>query len=374
MAGEKPHSLIVLVFLLAVSMPAFGQAVTPERRQEADRLITEGRELLEKGRIDDAAERFGRARKMNPFEVLAPFHLAECEVSKAPIGGTRDWAKRAFALLDEAIRVNPEFGGTYFLWGTIGGRLGDHRAAVFGFGNAHRLGYRITDARVGLATGLLYLGADLALTGGAEPDEIVGMLEDARERLLRLKEDPRFVGETRKAFHKMWITSMTELAGMYQRVERGAEAEEILTRLVGLEPEEHMHRFNRGKLYGSEGKFDEALAEYGKALELCDDPEWLDPHPLIAAIHSQRMERELAEKHFKIYLSAHPDDWGALHRLADHHARFGDFQPAVAAFKRCLEIAPGALWVMERLAAILLEAGEEEEAEKWLVLYRALQR
>ncbi len=80
----------------------------------------------------------------------------------------------------------------------------------------------------------------------------------------------------------------------------------------------------------------------------------------------------MQEKHFGIYLRAHPEDWAALHRLADHHARFGDLEAAEAGFKRCLQIAPPAVGIMERLAAILLEAGKETEAEMWLGLFKTL--
>ena len=152
-----------------------------------------------------------------------------------------------------------------------------------------------------------------------------------------------------------------------------SEAEKILKRLALLEPTNYRHCFNLGLIYGSTERWDQAITYYRKALDLCRDPEWLDPYPLMGYIYSMRNQAEKAEECFRLYLAKHPDSPKTRMKLGNHYLRIRKFKEAVEQFERCLELVWEKVGPMWRLAMTYRTMGNQVLADKWLTLFRLVE-
>lgn len=221
MSPLRTSTLVLILFVGALPC-VLGQTseITPESRAEAARLLAEGRILIAEGRLLDAAALFRRAWSLDPFDVMAPFHLAEVEYALGRRGADPEWVGRARELLVQAERVNPEFGGLPFLLGTIGREVGDFEIGIRGFSVAIERGYRLLDSRIGLAECLLRRGVQLSQDAAVDPEAAVRLLTDARDRLAVLMEDSRFDGPALERFRAEWIEARNFLAVAHHRAGR----------------------------------------------------------------------------------------------------------------------------------------------------------
>ncbi len=371
MAGFRLRSLAAALALVLASGAA-AQELTPEKAREADRLIAEGLKLLEGERFEKALGKFEKAGKLNEFDVRVPFYMAQCEFDLGFRTRDEKRIERARELLKQAERMDPRFGGTYFLWGIIGIRTGKYSDAVLGFQLSLKRGYKVKDSRANLAQALFFYGVELAKDEDRAADPIIRVFELARDHLEVLKDDLRFNPEMRANFRDLWLKSITNLAAMRQRANDLPQAERLLKQLMKLEPKNYLHPYNLGLVYGSSRQWDQALEYYRKALELCRDPDWLDPYPLMAYIYSMRGEPELAEKYFQTYLAKHPDDWRSRFQLADHYLRNDKLDLAIRGFERCLELSWEKILPIYKLNLAYRKAGKTEIADRWLSLFQQL--
>ena len=115
-----------------------------------------------------------------------------------------------------------------------------------------------------------------------------------------------------------------------------------------------------GLLYEQEGKLDQALEAYEKALRL--NPDYADSHNNLGAMHLKAGEIEKAVRAFR---KAHEIDGQApqpLVNLGNAYLQMKRFQDAVSAFGKALRMQPDSAEVHHNLGYAYLESGRLDDA------------
>lgn len=101
----------------------------PQNGRQDEICLRQGNELLSRGKLNEAAECYGKAISINP--VYAPAHLNLGFVLKEQ--GLHDDAARS---LEQAIRLNPKMEDAHYLLGGIAEAQGNLHAAIEGYDKA----------------------------------------------------------------------------------------------------------------------------------------------------------------------------------------------------------------------------------------------
>ncbi len=388
-------SVTVAVMLILTALPAaFGQAGEQPDPGRAFKLIKQAEERIGAEDFSGALEILARARTAAPTVARIPFMMATCHYNLGLRSGAPQPPDLAWKLLDQAIELDLDWGEPHFFAGVMSFNGGNYEAAVMGFQNALARAYRPKDSRMNLALSLFKWG--VVLSGENRPEEDlqkgIRVFTDSVDRFAALKDDLRFSVEDRKSFARHWIDSLVNLVAMLQRNEDYADAERVLNGLIRIQPGNYLHHYNLGLVLGGTMKnWDRALEEYRLSLELCDDPDWLEPYPMIGYILSNRArspeEEHEAESYFLKYVAKHPNSVSAYTRAGDHYkntafrqsvenaeVRNELLEKAVRSYERCMEIDPRNTPVMLKLSEVLRVAKRKEEAKRWKSLYDALKK
>ncbi|MFZ5662307.1 MAG: sulfotransferase [Pseudomonadota bacterium] len=121
------------------------------------------------------------------------------------------------------------------------------------------------------------------------------------------------------------------------RVGRHGEAIDVYRRLLVAHPHQADAWYNLGYLYKAQGRFDEALAAYQRALELgIAEPE--EVHLNRAAILSDHLRQDAAaERELRAALALNPRYAPALLNLGNLHEERGERDAAIQCYERLLE-------------------------------------
>lgn len=371
--------------LFEKSLEANPTVLTPTKTKASDRLVAVGRKLVEEGKPEEALAVMTYALRLNLYGPDAPYEMAVAEFAIANRDHRMEHVERAKELLQETVRRDPTHGRAFLLWGTIGLSTGQYEAAVQGFRGALDRATRIRDARAGLAQALFFLGVRGASDPAVNSDSLLPVFKEAVDLFETMKDDPGYPDAMRENFRDLWIKSLVNLAATHQKAEELAAAEAILKRLVEIEPENHLHFFNLGLYYGQVLKYDEALENYRRALDLAGTPDpddwgedpprnpWIAPYPMMGYIYSQRDEPELAEKYLSAFVRLNPTNLRGQYQLGKHYERVGRDADAVGPFMRCVEIDPTDVASIRELSLCLRKTGRTVEADQWLALYEAIE-
>ncbi|MHC4472542.1 MAG: tetratricopeptide repeat protein [Planctomycetota bacterium] len=362
------------VLLALLGATATGQEPMPPKAdvEEAAKAIRRGEALFEQGKVAEALAQFVRAKGLDPYEVIAPYKMAQCEFILGQREGDAKRFENARRLLREAQMLDPRWGEIYFLWGVIGAHTGRYGDAKVGFEQSLKRTWRIKECKVNLAQALFFYGVEQAKANVPHTD-VIRTFQEAVDRLETVKDDLEYPADMRAACRGLWIKALTNLAAMRQRANDLPEAEKVLGRLIRIEPTNYLHHYNLGLVHGASKRFEEAMRHYEKALELNPDETWLEPLKFMGYIHSQQDRPELAEKLLTRYLAGHPESWDAHYYLAEHYSRSGKLEESVRSYLRCIEIDRAKYTAMYRLAQVLRRVKRPDEADKWLDLYRTLE-
>jgi len=219
----------------------------------------------------------------------------------------------------------------------------------------------------------------LASYGAVDVREEQAQVRAALDRALRLAPDhaearmllaqvqgfhdrdwPAAEATTRRAIElspgNAWI--LTNAAQLFSYRGRAAEAEELLTRSIAIDPLSSRSYSALGQLLRTQGKDVEAEAAYRKALELT--PQRITCHHILAEILSQRGEHDAALSEVRL----EPAPWAQVTGLALVHWRAGHRGESDAALAR-LE-AEYAKYCGFQLAALYADRGNADAAFRWL--------
>jgi Flp pilus assembly protein TadD len=232
--------------------------------------------------------------------------------------------------------------------------------------------HRSREARALLAKSLLWLGGDLAAEERMTNEQIIQVFEDAESSLRILSRDEDYTEEEHREFELLRRKALVNLAAMHQRAKDLPRAEKIIRELIGLEPKNPERWYTLGLLLGFSGREEEAIAAYEKALELNDDPDWVDPCRPLGHLRSVGGDVKAADALLQRFVSKRPDSWDGWLTLGEHLFRDGRFKEAANAYVRCVELGPDGRDAVRNLYRALRRDGRGAEAEKWGVLFRLL--
>ncbi len=135
----------------------------------------------------------------------------------------------------------------------------------------------------------------------------------------------------------------------------------VLRDVQSLRADQHWH-LNEGRRLEQEGRIQEAVSHYHKAIEL--DSEFAAPHVNLVGSYGRLRRFDRAEAHYRSAVRLDPDieelhnNWGTVQVLRGHP------QEAIQSFKRVLEINPTSADGYLNLGSTLAELGRRVEAVK----------
>ena len=135
---------------------------------------------------------------------------------------------------------------------------------------------------------------------------------------------------------------------------------EALGYISGESPDTHN---NLGQRYQKQGKYEEAIEEFKKAIEL--NPRMTTAMNNLAICYSKLGRFQEAEKVYLKVIELHPQDAYAMNNLAVMYMESGRFDAAKRFAKRAIETEPNYANAYLTMGAIYANGGEFEEAERY---------
>ncbi|KKN44777.1 hypothetical protein LCGC14_0689650 [marine sediment metagenome] len=129
-------------------------------------------------------------------------------------------------------------------------------------------------------------------------------------------------------------------------------------------PKEKLFHGWLGALYRYDGKYDKALEEYNKVLEL--DPNYGEVHNELGYLYVYMKNFKKSLEHFKKYASLNPGDANPLDSTAEAYFLMGRLDEAIAKYKEALEIKPDWLGTFLKIGYIYALKEDYPEAMKWV--------
>jgi len=138
------------------------------------------------------------------------------------------------------------------------------------------------------------------------------------------------------------------------------DEESLWTRALACASNNSVALNNMGNLLVKRGKLDEAIAQYGKALDI--HPDYADARNNLGAALSAKGNLDEAIVQFRKALELIPDSAAACYNLGSALARKGNLEEAVAQYRKALEINPDFAQARYYLCKALLLTGDLDGA------------
>jgi serine/threonine protein kinase/tetratricopeptide (TPR) repeat protein len=143
---------------------------------------------------------------------------------------------------------------------------------------------------------------------------------------------------------------------------------EILKQIIAEYPEEKRARLDLGSNFYIQERYEEALAEIHRALEL--DPEFGMALNMLAYTYARQKKYDLAINYFREYAAVSPGDANPHDSLGDLFFSMGKLDEAIAKYKEAILIKPD-FGSQGRIAYIYLLKDDFAEAKQWIDQYIA---
>ncbi len=158
-----------------------------------------------------------------------------------------------------------------------------------------------------------------------------------------------------------------------QRASRFKEAEAAFQLVLELDPDSFKARYNQGVTYGNQGRVDDAVAEYEKALEFDPkNPEVALAHNNLGAIALDRGDLDMARDHFATAVDVAPGNLESRDTLALLYHDERRFADAIEMLEAAALVDPHHELVNVRLGLAYLEVNRGAEALRTFTLVRRL--
>ena len=328
--GDRDGAIAALERVLALD------ARRPAARRRLARL------LVEAGRLPDAEMHFRRLLEDSPLDVVALDGLATCALGR----GDRDSAR---GILEEAIRLDPEFAPAYFSLGRLAGSEGRHGEAVTAFRKARARSVtdlpRWTTYSVALGDTYLAMQEPANALDVAEaileraPESLVGRSLRCRallaggagavsgSELERLAQDPAALPEEIRAWAR------------WQLGHGNADhAVATLDPLVAAHPDDIRSRLMRAEALGRAGRTQGAERELRAILDTDSAPP--EAYRALATLLLANGRPEEAERVAISGERLRPDDPEFVHLRGTAALERGDLRAAREAFERERDLRP----------------------------------
>ena len=129
-------------------------------------------------------------------------------------------------------------------------------------------------------------------------------------------------------------------------------------------PKEKLFHGWLGVLYRADGKYDKALEELNKVLEL--DPTNGEAHNAFGYLYLDMKNFEQSLEHFKKYVSLNPGDANPIDSTAEAYFLMGRLDEAIAKYKEALEIKPDWFGTSLKIGYMYALKEDYNEAMKWV--------
>jgi tetratricopeptide (TPR) repeat protein len=136
----------------------------------------------------------------------------------------------------------------------------------------------------------------------------------------------------------------------------------ILKEITQKYPREKQGHYELAKYEGNRGRFDEAVQEYTKTLEL--DPSYAYAVNGLAYVYSDIGNFDKAMEYCQKYAALLPGDANPVDSLAELYFRMGKFDDSMAGYKEALKLKPDFLGSSWSLAYIYALREDYQEAQK----------
>ena len=300
--------------------------------------VSQGHELLQQGRLDEAIEKFSRAAELNP-ELYKPY------LNRG--NAYLQLGKYAPALADyaTAIRLEPYFANTYYKRGVVFTMLGKYEPAADDFTKVIELRPELEEAYLNRGTVYFQLGkyapalADYATAIELRPGEApayynrgtayreLGKYELALadfDRAIELRPDHA------ESYYKR---------GTVHRHLRGFDrALADFSKVIELTPDHAQARYDRGNVYRQLGKLDRALADFDRAIHL--KPNHAEAYNNRGTVYGQLDETETALADFNRAIQLQPGFAKTFHNRGMLYRQTGEYELALADFSKRIELTP----------------------------------
>lgn len=161
------------------------------------------------------------------------------------------------------------------------------------------------------------------------------------------------------------VTALQDLAFEFTNQHKYPQAEYIWTKLISLNDRNAAAYSNRGNCRTSQGKFDLALADFDRAIQLAPD----EPDPLLGkgvALEGVRQFREALHCYQRANQRSvakyGAQDPVALNNMGNAHAALGEWDDAVESFKAATQLDGRFVFALANEALALYELRRDEEA------------
>jgi len=128
-------------------------------------------------------------------------------------------------------------------------------------------------------------------------------------------------------------------------------------------PKEKLFHDWLGIMFRVDGKYDKAIEQYNKVLEL--DPNYGEAHNELGYAYLLKENFEKSIEHFKKYVSINPDEANPLDSLAEAYFWMGKLDEAIARYNDALEIKSDLAFTNFSVGYIYALKAEYAEAMRW---------
>ena len=167
----------------------------------------------------------------------------------------------------------------------------------------------------------------------------------------------------------LWPSAELQIATNLDRLEKPDEAVARIDRLIGERPDDYDAHVARGNLMRLHEKWNEAAADYSRALELVDtlEPEHWTVVYFRAIAHERAGKWDLAEADFRTALRLEPDHPSVLNYLGYSLVDMGlKLDEAMAMIAKAVELRPNDGYIVDSLGWAHYQLGNYEEAVEHL--------
>ena len=130
-------------------------------------------------------------------------------------------------------------------------------------------------------------------------------------------------------------------------------------RLVGRHPNDKRAHFVLGQSYAGRNKFDKAIAEYEKAIDI--DEDYAPPYNSLGYTYMAKGEYDQTREAFRNYIRLIPGEANPYDSMADLLTRMGRHEEAIEHFQKAAELNPKFAFSQRKIGLNLVYLGRHDE-------------
>ncbi len=339
-------AVLLCMFLFIVSIwsvgivPAVAADDVSQPKGTLGKELTQGRDLLNDGKLDEALERFDSVLVLQPDNAEAHYHIGRIYLRKGEWDKGIDYLERSTRLAPGKARYSIDLAAAYEQRGKLDVAVAEYQRLL-------STGSRDPDLKIAEKNLSLSTGKALARKG-----ELNAALLLFNGLLLEYPNDPLV---------------LFNIGATYVLLNRVEEAERIFKQLVGMQPKNILAHLNLANIYERQGRMPEAL-KHLKAITDLNVPGEITKtakvkfHIIKGRQQFQDGKWEAALDSFRHVTEIDPNATESLFNIGLIHIRLGNPQAAELAFLKVLKLTPNDFSARLNLGGFYFDTGKVEKA------------